>query len=144
MRMVRIKNQSDLEKQFISIIDKYMDEIVDFIFSESQKNIVENENIDQGFLLKSGAVTKKLLNKEINYSVDYADHIEYGSTAHYINASILVPWVRRKLNIKNDQEVWRVAYAIAQKIAKEGVIPSPYLRPAIDLASFVKTFSERD
>ena len=124
----------EIEKQLEKIIDRKMDEITDFIFTRSQENIIKNESIDTGMLLRSGNVNRSFLNKEIVYTVPYAPAIEYGSQPHAIYSVWLHDWVRRKLNISDEREAARVAFAIAKKIELEGIDARPFLRPAIQEA----------
>ena len=76
-KMTGIRLQID-EKDLEEVLDQKMDEIVDFIFTESQQNIVNKKIVDEGSLLKSGQIKRHFLNKEIIYSVPYADSIEFG------------------------------------------------------------------
>lgn len=58
--------------------------------------------------------------------LQYASAIEYGSRPHAVPYEPLKKWASRKLGDEN------AAYAIAQKIKKEGTNPHPFMRPAFD------------
>lgn len=119
----------------IEAIDSKMDEVMDFVFAESQSNIVNKQIIDEGTLLKSGNVNRQLLNKTITYSVPYADEIEFGRLPG--NMPPIEPikgWVRRKLQIKDEIEVNRRAELIVKDIEKNGQDARPFLQPALEMA----------
>lgn len=123
------------KNELIKVIDSKMDEIADFIFAESQKNIVKQNIIDEGTLLKSGNINRSLLNKQIVYPVPYSDSIEFGRLPGKMPPiEPLKGWVRRVLGINDEQEVNRIAWLIAQDIKQRGQDARPFLRPAIESA----------
>lgn len=123
------------KNELLKVIDSKMDEIVDDIFANSQQNIVNNSIIDEGTLLKSGNINRQFLNKQIVYSVPYADTIEYGRLPGSMPPiESIKGWVRRKLGINDDKEITRIAWAISKDIEKNGTQPRPFLTPAIDSA----------
>jgi len=113
-------------------LDKKMNEIADFIFSESQMNLVQNQSFGVTGNLYRKVTLKKYepLHKEIIYEVPYADFIEFGTLPHKMNPEVLVEWCMKKLGL-GPQEARQAAYAIANKIRSEGMEPKPFLRPAI-------------
>lgn len=121
-------DRSSLEK-LGKDLDAIVDEIRDFIFAESQENLVRHDTVDTGFLLRSGRSERG----KIVYDAPYADSVEYGSPAHFVPPSKLVGWAKRKLGL-SDGEAWRAASAVSKKIAAEGTDPQPFIRPAIQSA----------
>ncbi len=115
------------------VVNRKMDDIADFIFGESQENIIRNGSVDTGNLLKSGNVNRKFLEKEIVYSAPYASSVEFGAEPHSAPVEPLIRWADRKLGLR-DAEARRVGWAIRGKILKEGVEEKPFLRPAIKSA----------
>ncbi len=121
-------NEERIKEIILKEADAYLDEIADFIFTESQENIVKKGAIDEGTLLKSGNINRKFLEKEIVYSAPYAAFVEFGTEPHMPPVEPLEQWAKRKLGQEG------IGWAIAKKIAKEGTEPKPFLRPAIDAA----------
>ncbi|MDI3476926.1 MAG: hypothetical protein PWQ59_451 [Thermoanaerobacterium sp.] len=58
--------------------------------------------------------------------VDYGIYVEYGTSPHYPPISPLKMWSRRVLGDEG------AAYAVQQKIAKQGTPAQPFFRPALD------------
>ena len=132
--MVGFRVQVD-EKALLDAVDVKLDEVADIIFTESQENIVNKGIVDEGTLLKSGNVIRSFLKKEIIYSVPYADSIEFGRLPGTMPPTEpLKGWIRRKLGVKDEKEVNRIAWAIAMDIKKNGTDPRPFLQPAIQSA----------
>jgi|SRR6056297_359789 len=132
--MVEFKLKFDAEDIADAVNDK-MDEVVDFIFTNSQQIIVEKGIVDEGSLLKSGNINRNFLDKEIVYTMPYADSIEFGRNPGSMPPVVAINgWVQRKLGIKDDIISRRIAWAIAQDIKKNGTQPRPYLQPAIEAA----------
>ena len=132
--MVEFKLKFDAEDIADAVNDK-MDEVVDFIFTNSQQKIVEKGIVDEGSLLKSGNINRNFLDKEIVYTMPYADSIEFGRNPGSMPSVVAINgWVQRKLGIKDDIISRRIAWAIAQDIEKNGTQPRPYLQPAIEAA----------
>jgi hypothetical protein len=65
---------------------------------------------------------------------DYAPDVEYGSEPHYVSADDLLLWVKRKLNIQDEDEAKKAAYFIAKKIREYGTEAQPHLRPGVQEA----------
>lgn len=124
----------DLEKSgFLQELDKKMTEVAENIFFQSQQNIVEKKIIDRGVLLQRGNINDSFLEKKIIYPVPYAESIEFGrlpGTQPPVN--MLKDWVKRKGIAKNDKEINNIAWAIAKDIKKDGMMPRPFLGPAVE------------
>lgn len=117
-------------------LDKVLDDYIDRIFELSQDNLVQDGKIDTGTLLKTGNVTKKFLEKEIVYPVDYAEPVEFGrNPGRMPPPDALVPWVKRKLGITNEAEARRIAFSISKAIEQRGIEPTRFLRNAVDQAN---------
>jgi hypothetical protein len=129
--MVGFKIQVD-KNELLDLIDEQLDQVADFIFTKSQENIVNKSIVDEGTLLKSGNINRKYLDKEVVYSVPYADSIEFGRMPGQIPPITPIKlWVQRKLGVSDEKEANRIAWAIAQDIKKNGTDPRPFLTPAI-------------
>ena len=116
--MVGFKLKID-EKELLDLIDKQLDDVADFIFTKSQQNIVNKGIVDEGTLLKSGNINRKFLDKQIIYSVPYADSIEFGRLPGTMPAvDPIKGWIRRRLGVRDEKEVNKIAWAIAQDIKK--------------------------
>lgn len=132
--MVNYKIHVDKE-QLLKAVDRKMDEIADNIFANSQQNIVKKKIVDRGLLLQSGNVNREFLDKEIVYPVPYAKPIEYGRNPGSMPpVNSLKGWVKRKFGITDETENNNIAWAIAMDIKKNGLMPRPFLRPAIEAA----------
>ena len=125
-----MNEEAKAEKAILEKTDKKLDEIIDFIFSKSQENIVRKGAMNSGHLLHSGNVQRAFLNKTITYSAPYATYVEFGTEPHMPPVEPLEQWAQKKLGEKG------LGWAIAKKIAKEGTEPKPFLRDAIDQARF--------
>lgn len=69
----------------------------------------------------------------------YAQYVEFGTEPARKGSHSEPPfkeeieeWVRVKLRISDEKEAKRVARAIYWRIIKEGLLPTPYFRPAIN------------
>ena len=84
----------------------------------------------------------------VGTDIKYAPYVEYGTKPHWTSAKNLIDWAMYKLKAgsgkKGEQKALSVAYAIVNKIAKEGTKPHPFLTPAIDkwLPMLVKRIDE--
>lgn len=142
----------DLEKpmKIQSIRDFFEKEVMQFIFSRSQENLVtpmpfprtsrpkgrtSSVIFDQGFLMRSctgpfwEGDTVKLV-----YDAPYAFFVEFGTDPHPVSHKHFIKWAMRKLRISNKKKAVSVAYAVAKTIEKYGTDPHPFLRPAINEA----------
>lgn len=130
MASLKIKVDAD---ELGKVINEYMDDLVDFIFQNSQENIVDKNIIDEGTLLKSGNVQRKFLEKSIVYPVPWADSTEFGRLpGSHPPVDPIKEWVKRKLGVKDEKQASKIAWAIAKDIEKNGLMPRPYLQPAIE------------
>lgn len=118
---------TELEKQIAR-------QIADFIFTESQQNLVKLGAIDTGFLLKSGKIIDQPSGADIFYDAPYAWAVNFGTDPHGVNPKVLEGWVRRKLGIKNEKQAKSVAFLIARKISQRGTEPQPFMDQAIETA----------
>ncbi len=50
----------------------------------------------------------------------YAAAVEYGTRPHFPPIAALVPWVKRKFQVKDEAEAESIAFLIARKIAARG------------------------
>jgi len=128
---IDVQNEDELNKYIL-------DEVAEEIFNQSQQNIVDESIIDEGTLLKSGSLNFVSTNKmQISYDAVHADIVEFGRLPGKMppigdeNTGIQ-GWVRRKLGIKDPKESRQIAWAIATDIKKNGLIPRPYLTPALE------------
>jgi hypothetical protein len=122
------------DQQLLMAIDKKLNQIADDVFFDSQNNIVQKGIVDEGTLLKSGNINKDWLEKQIVYSVPYADVIEFGrlpGTMPPVDA--IKGWVKRKGIAQDEKEVNSIAWAISMDIKENGMEPRPYLSPAIEV-----------
>lgn len=124
------QNDDVIAKEF----DRFLDKFADRVFFHSQENLVRQNKIDTGTLLKTANIQREFLVKQIIYPANYADSIEYGRAAGSMPpVDPLVRWVRRKFGLK-EKEARQRAWAIAISIKKRGIQSSPFLRPAITTA----------
>ncbi len=123
------KNPADFQE-----VKDWAEEIMNFIFTRSQENLIINRSVDTGFLMGSGKppVWKGNI-LTLEYDAPYALSVEYGQVAHSISHKVLIGWVRRKLKIKGKKGI-SVSWAISQTIKKKGVTPRPFIRSAINEA----------
>jgi len=106
-------------------------EVADFLFTNSQENIITMGISDLGFLLRSGSIREEGENIIIEYDAPYASAINFGSQPHNVSPKELEGWVRRKLRKKSEGEVKKTAFLISRKIANVGTKPQPFLDRAI-------------
>ena len=59
-------------------------------------------------------------------SRNYSEAIEYGTKPHFVSASDLKGWAKKKLGDE------KLAYAVSKSIAKKGTQAQPFMRPAFD------------
>ena len=125
------KSSDDIQGALEDEVDQLLDEIAEFILSESQRNIVKNNSFGvTGNLFGKVTLDKRKMHKTITYEAPYADFVEYGTRPHNIPPHVLDEWVAKKFGLTK-QDAERVAFLIARKIAKEGVAEKPFLRPAV-------------
>lgn len=105
----------------------------DFIFTRSQENIVSMGISDTGALLISGEIREEGEKVVIEYTAPYAQFVNDGTDPHPISAEVLLAWVERKLSVPS-KDVKKVANRIANKIARFGTEPKPFMDNAIAVA----------
>jgi hypothetical protein len=137
-----VSNNADLKKLAENILNE--------IFTESQENLVKNMPwgdedhpnsegkkdstiSDTSLILISGVPPYWIDgNKiELRYDAPHSFWVEYGTPPHPVSGKKLIAWAERKLH-KNQKEAKQIAYATATKIKKEGMLPHPFLRPAME------------
>lgn len=62
----------------------------------------------------------------------YAAPVETGTRPHFPAPSALVPWVKLKMQPKNDKEALSIAFAIAKNISKRGTQGAEMFSRALD------------
>ena len=97
-------------------------------------NILDKNSSDTATLSRSIKVEKTNKNKvSVSTNSGYGLYVEFGRpSGNTPPVSELIPWVRRKLGIRNHKKAKRVAYAIAKGIGKRGTKAQPFLRPAFE------------
>lgn len=108
-------------------------DFADFIFTRSQDNIVSMGISDTGALLISGGIKEEEGKVIIEYTAPYAQGVNDGTEKHFVDPKVLLLWVRRKLGVPS-KDVQKVANKIADKIAKFGTKPQPFMSNAIAVA----------
>lgn len=109
-------------------------EIADFIFTNSQENLISSGAIDTSNLFLSGTVFDEADGTVIHYDANYSEAVNSGTDPHFINSQELEGWVRRKINPGSDKKIKSIAFAISKAIAKRGTIPNPFFTKALALA----------
>ena len=133
-----------LREEAIEEIDAQMDELADEIFEKSQELLDEKREwisltgrsyqaaiTDTGFLAASGEVIKEKLKKIIKYDAPHSAGVEFGMPPHFVSPEDLVPWVHRKLGVKQRYSL-HVAKKIAKFISEHGSAEKPFMRPALN------------
>lgn len=127
-----------MKKQMEEAVNRYIENMADFILSEAQRNLREDsvsKAFDRGTLYASG-VSRREDDKAIvgfggDEAKDYALSVEFGTNpGHRPPIGPLIAWARR-VGIKKPE---RVAWAIAKKIEKTGLAERPFLRSAVETA----------
>ena len=115
------------------LVDAELGKIAKFILTRSKENIVRMKAINTGQLRRSGMVRKNPMGQgwSVGYTAPYSTYVEMGSRAHRPPVEPILMWVRRKLK-KTGKEAKSIAYAICNKIAKEGTTAKPFFREALD------------
>ena len=109
-------------------------EIADFIFTNSQENLVDSGKIDTSNLFLSGGIEEEKDGVVIKYDAPYAEAINDGTDPHFVPAHELEDWVRRKINPGTEKKVKSIAFAISKAIGKRGTVPSPFFDKAVERA----------
>tara|TARA_R110002020_G_scaffold83406_1_gene207566 strand:- start:3720 stop:4163 length:444 start_codon:yes stop_codon:yes gene_type:complete len=104
----------------VEIVDLILNDMGDDMQTRSMIYLTNNMSVITGLLRSSITVSKQPLRKEIGTNVSYAKNVEYGTSPHEINASVLIK--------TPDDSVGKWRY-IKQH---PGSDPKPYLRPAFN------------
>jgi len=120
-----------IEQQLKEGLDKVLDDIADEIFQISQEEILRLDAYNTGELLKSGNVNRKFMQKEIIYSAEHAEDVEFGTEPHTPPYKDILKWVKLKLQLKGKDAQAFAAYVV-KKIEREGTDPQPFMRNAIE------------
>ncbi len=144
------KTLEDFEKNPSSIkeVRDWAEEVMGFMFSRSQENLIQfmpwgdsnksgegrrpTKITDTSSLLLSGNAPKWEGNVlSFEYTAPHAEDVEYGSDPKVVSVSVLANWAMRKLRMKKSA-AWGFARNLSKKIAREGIPPHPYVRPAVN------------
>jgi len=119
-------------KGFKEFFDNVSRDIAEEVYRRSQENIDRMNVIASGFLKRSGMVMR-VGEKTwvVKYFAPYALFVEFGTEPHRPPVKPLIEWAMMKFGM-NEKDAKRVAYAVANKIAKYGTEPRPFLRNAMD------------
>lgn len=120
--------------EVLSEIDKLMDDVVDKAFQYTQENLLDDNKVDTGTLLQTGNVNRNFLYKQIVYPASYADVVNYGRNPGSLPPPVeaLLPWVKRKLNVRDAKEAKSVAFAISKAISQRGIQPTFFIDNAVN------------
>lgn len=122
------------DKEIRAIGKQIVREIGDFIFSNSQENLITSGAIDTSNLFLSGSIEEEGDDIVILYDAPYASALNDGTKPHFVNPKQLEGWVRRKINPGSEVEVRSIAFLISRKIKERGTKPNPFMDKAIELA----------
>ena len=114
--------------------NKLVREIADFIFTNSQENLVSSGAIDTSNLFLSGKIFDEVDGTVIEYDANYALSIDQGTDPHFVSPKELEGWVRRKINPGSEKKVKSISFAISKAIKKRGTVPNPFFTKALSLA----------
>lgn len=130
--MATLKIERDING-LLEAIDSKLDEVADDVFFYSQQNIVDQGLIDRGTLLKSGNINREFLRKQVIYSAVHAEPTEFGRLPGSMPpVDSIKEWVKRKGLTIDDKKINSIAWAISMDIKQNGIVPRPYLRPAVE------------
>lgn len=109
-----------------------MQDICEDIVAQLQHEIVADGLVYTQELFKSWEITKEGDTYIIGSPLVYAQIMDEGRLPGKMPpVEVLFPWVMDKIKVKNKEEAKRVAWAIAAKIAKEGIEPRRYVKRAL-------------
>ena len=115
------------------IVSAIMRDFGDFIFTKSQDNITDMGIDDTGALRLSGEIKEVDGQVVIEYTAPYSEYVNDGTDPHPIDPNVLLAWVERKLSVSS-KDILKVAKRIANKIARFGTEPKPFMDNAIAVA----------
>lgn len=113
--------------------DELANDVADFIMTKASENLIANDSVDTGFLLRSARKEKTFGGVKIIFDCPYAEEVEMGSEPHRVPFNAIFKWAVRKLRL-SEKEAQSVTWAIIKKIEKEGIRERPYVRPAVHSA----------
>ena len=122
------------QKGIVDYGKKVAREIADFIFTNSQENLVEMKAIDKSDLFLSGGIEEEKDGVVIRYDAPHANAVNDGTDPHFINPEELEGWVRRKINPGSEKKVKEIAFFVSRSIKKFGTKPRPFFDQAVALA----------
>lgn len=119
---VGVKKRKDAADATERAHREYMLDIATVGFEESQE-IISDEAIDTGQLLKSGFPPEVLRDGTVRfgYTAPYADDVEEGQPPHWPDIQPLKRWAHRVLGSE------QLAYPVAKKISEEGTEAVRYM-----------------
>lgn len=132
------KSLQQIMDYILELIDKMMDDLIEQLKAEMQKNIVDGDfpgakgkGADNlGTMLRSFLITKGKHKKEIWVQAPYAPFVEYGTKPHRPPFKPINEWVIRKFQIPK-KESYKLTNYIRNKIEKYGTPKRPFTRQAI-------------
>lgn len=122
------------EREIIAIGKQIVRDVGDFIFANSQENLITSGAIDTANLFLSGSIEEEGKDIVITYDAPYAQAVNDGTKPHNVSSKKLEGWVRRKINPGSEAEVKSIAFLISRKIRARGTVANPFMDKAIELA----------
>tara|TARA_R100000742_G_C4249174_1_gene67683 strand:- start:83 stop:526 length:444 start_codon:yes stop_codon:yes gene_type:complete len=102
------------------VVDLVFDDMADDMQTRSMIHLTNNMSVITGLLRSSITVDRQFLKKTIGTNVEYAPHVEYGTSPHDIDSPVLI-------KTPNDARgKWRYIKR------HSGSEPKPYMRPAFN------------
>lgn len=120
----KVRTNKDAAQAVSDGVRKRLFDAADRGFEVSQDRVA----IDTSQLQQSGVPPTEQQDGSIvwGYNAEYAKHVEHGTAPHWPPIKPLKGWARRVLGDES------AAYAVQQKIAKEGTPAQPFVAPGID------------
>jgi hypothetical protein len=137
-QQARKQNERELRDAIQRELREKMRDITDEIFSDSQRNLVDEDKVDTGNLLRSGRVISDETSDgwpvfRITYNAPYASDVHYGREPGSMPpVGRLAEWVRRNIDLEDDESPREVAFVIAKAIEDRGIEPTPFLENALN------------
>ena len=128
------KDIKNFEKAFSFTSGQALDAVALEIRLGAIKILDSQKTSDTGILKNSIKVTKGFrMSRRVETQSGYGLYVEFGrSSGNMPPVKSIIPWVRRKLGIRNPIIAKRIAYAIAKGIGERGTKAQPFLRPAYE------------
>ena len=102
------------------VLDLILDDMADDMQTRSMIYLTNNMSVITGTLRSSIATQKEPLKKTIGTNVEYAPHVEYGTSPHDIDSPVLIK--------TPDDAIGKWRYIKKHS----GSAPKPYIRPAFN------------